>query len=605
MYIIVVLLYDATRECSCAHQPIYPIHSIVQNLYGEKQWMLIADRYLPDRSVNIISQRYSKLCLLLYKAHGINIDEQGNLDTPPRFESVEQLDEEAISKLKKVEPPAILNVHRWSIEEDLTLLKAVPLLGHMWAELSTRLVPHRDRGHLRKRYQVLERRVKATVTRAKRGGGGDVPAPKRTVPTTTTTTTRPPTVAKKKKDGKIVLELGSLKQKPETAIIRGPMPAHLLCPTNANAKHPGAKMMRKVVSQLPRRPTSRDGDAATAADKVNGGPLSLPGPEFDTSRDASKFEKILNETSNDWSQLSRMKKMMENDTESMVADAIVTQLANGATKDLPQSRNEAGKEIARLPNMEIDSKSSSGLSMLNSTRDAPDTHKSPSTPRRKQNGGSIMASVMERTRKDPPRNDSDEHDNRASMAMEAPPPVPLTPSQPLQRFPSFGTPLGISPGPGMRSFFSPGVRHGQSPGLKSCFSPAAINSMMFGPGVTGADDYDLLPLELTEASRQALEDNDGSAKPMPLSSPSHPHTPSNVDMFHDSSHGLKATDLDAISALNSLSNSPAKFLRKRPSSAMGGSEGADNQSSSGSKSLFAAVVGGVEKKESSRKKRRK
>jgi hypothetical protein len=135
------------------------------NLYGEKQWHLIADRFLPDRSINNISQRYSKICYLLYKAHGIYIDDKGNLAKPPKLESVDDLDDDAIGRLKKVDPPAIMNVHRWSPEEDLTLLMAVPLMGSMWAELKARLIPHRDRGHLRKRYQVLERRVKATVTR--------------------------------------------------------------------------------------------------------------------------------------------------------------------------------------------------------------------------------------------------------------------------------------------------------------------------------------------------------------------------------------------------------------------------------------------------------
>ena len=139
------------------------------NLYGEKQWILIADRYLPDRTINNISQRYSKLCVMLYKAHGIAIDNNGNLETPPKLESVEDIDDEKVALIKKAAAPAILNVHRWSLEEDLTLLKAVPLMGHMWAELGARLIPHRDRGHLRKRYQVLERRVKATVTRYLKG----------------------------------------------------------------------------------------------------------------------------------------------------------------------------------------------------------------------------------------------------------------------------------------------------------------------------------------------------------------------------------------------------------------------------------------------------
>ena len=128
------------------------------NLYGEKQWILIGDRYLPDRSVNIISQRYAKLSVMLYKAHGIQIDSEGMLLEPPKLESVDDIDEQKIKAvgLKLVEPPAILNVHRWSLEEDLTLLKAVPIMGHMWAELGARLIPHRDRGHLRKRYQVLD-----------------------------------------------------------------------------------------------------------------------------------------------------------------------------------------------------------------------------------------------------------------------------------------------------------------------------------------------------------------------------------------------------------------------------------------------------------------
>lgn len=103
------------------------------NLYGEKQWMLIADRYLPDRSINAISQRYSQLCVMLYKAHGISIDSKGKLVEPPKLESVDDIDEGQViaRNLKLVEPPDILNVHRWSIDEDITLLKAVPIMGHM------------------------------------------------------------------------------------------------------------------------------------------------------------------------------------------------------------------------------------------------------------------------------------------------------------------------------------------------------------------------------------------------------------------------------------------------------------------------------------------
>jgi hypothetical protein len=310
----------------------------------------------------------------------------------------------------------------------------------------------------------------------------------------------------------------------------------------------------------------------------------LPGPEFDSSRDVSKIEKILRETNDDWSQFSRIKNMMENDTESLVASAIVNNLAGGS-RDPPQALHEGTKDIERLPHIELDSKSSSGLSMLNDTRDA--DAKDPSTPRRKTNG-SIMQSVMDRTRKDP----SPENDHK----MGAPASVPSTPSRPPPRYPSFSTPLGVSPGPSMR-FFSPGAR---TTPIRSCFSPAALNSMMgFVPGAEHADDYDLYALELTEASRQALEEDQGRNKTMPLSTLSHPHTPStNADIFHD--HGT----LEAISALNSLSNSPAKSLKKRPVNDMASSSDGGTGQSSAPQSLFAAVVGGVEKKES-RKKRRK
>jgi len=136
------------------------------NLYGEKEWLMISDRFLPDRSVSAISQRYSRLCLLLYRAAGVTIGPNGDLDPPPKHPNgAEDFDLEAISRIPPVEPPARFNVHRWSLEEDITILKAVPLMGYLWAEIGNRLIRHRDRGHLRKRYQVLERRVKATVKR--------------------------------------------------------------------------------------------------------------------------------------------------------------------------------------------------------------------------------------------------------------------------------------------------------------------------------------------------------------------------------------------------------------------------------------------------------
>jgi len=70
-----------------------------------------------------------------------------------------------IGHLTPVSAPAKFNVNRWSFEEDILLLKAVPILGRSWAEINSKWIKHRTRGHLRKRYQVLERRIKAGVKR--------------------------------------------------------------------------------------------------------------------------------------------------------------------------------------------------------------------------------------------------------------------------------------------------------------------------------------------------------------------------------------------------------------------------------------------------------
>lgn len=141
------------------------------NLFGEKEWNSISDRFLPEHSTSAISQRYSRLCFFLYQKNNIVFDsETGDLETPPdHLNGPQDFDENLImSKLKPVEEPLKHNVHRWSLDEDICILKAVPIMGRMWAEISQRLMPHRDRGHIRKRYQVLERRIKGALRRDKK-----------------------------------------------------------------------------------------------------------------------------------------------------------------------------------------------------------------------------------------------------------------------------------------------------------------------------------------------------------------------------------------------------------------------------------------------------
>jgi hypothetical protein len=142
-------------------------------LYGEKEWVLVSDRFLPDRSANSISQRYHRLSFLIYKSNGIFIDDDGKLAPLPTFKkgcviSEDQASrriQEAIVKIKPPEAPTTMNVHRWTMEEDIAILKAVPMMGNQWAEICNHIIPHRDRGHIRKRYQVLERRIPKGITK--------------------------------------------------------------------------------------------------------------------------------------------------------------------------------------------------------------------------------------------------------------------------------------------------------------------------------------------------------------------------------------------------------------------------------------------------------
>jgi hypothetical protein len=707
------LLIPGVIAIYITHTFLYTIASC-QNLYGEKQWILIADRFLPDRSVNIISQRYSKICVLLYKAHGVEIDANGNLPTPPRFDKVDQLDQEAISKIKPAAAPAVLNVHRWSLEEDITLLKSVPLLGNQWAELSNRIIPHRDRGHLRKRYQVLERRIKATVTRSKRSEAIMLP---RTTPILVSTQRPPATkttvLPKKRKGGPVKPPMLPL----NGSIIRGPVPAHLLCPSNgrgSKAKQVGKSMdFARHSSATAKRPLPTNGKcntngtggyASQTSGPVNGGyashsgapaptpmannggyanypgaspqpngaypyqpgspapnmgymnhpgaphppppanytnhpgappagnyapahaiyattPRASPGgyatsqasPHVNASynnhwdgsnHEASRFENLLNGATDDWSQLSRMQRMMDNEQESMAASAIKS-LAMG-TRDLPPPQN-----LERLPQMEIHS--SSGFSQLNdntkSDKNEPQNvnesfpaEKGSETPPAKQQNGSILASVLERTRKDDVQENAIGQENSVSSEQAPVAKVPSTPSRPLtnlSQLPDYGTPLGASPGAGlhMQTFYSPGGhKNGESPGFKTTFSPAPfhspgpMHSLMGGVGGGNSNDYnEMYPFEITEKSRQVFGEGSNHA--------TEPLTPSN-GLLHDH-HDLKATDLDAISALNSLSNSPAKFPPQRPATD-------DNDEEKGKKdtikkSLFAAAIGAVEQE---RKKRR-
>lgn len=575
------------------------------NLYGEKQWILIADRYLPDRSINIISQRYSKLCVMLYRAHGIYIDGKGNLEEPPKLESVDDIDESRVKELElaTVEPPAILNVHRWSLEEDLTLLKAVPIMGHMWAELGARLIPHRDRGHLRKRYQVLERRVKATVARNAKADYVGLKIPKQQAsrkgdsPEALTKQLAKPTASGRSADKKVAVRKSSAPDSKATLMSIEKAAASLA-------------FLRPSSSQVPNLTSKDDKDAIPLPQKQSAATLSPKGPPLlrslpllddsrgidgsvpslharmdmhliDPTSSRAAFERLVEGTSDEWSQMSRMKHMMDSDGESRAADAIVNQLA----------RSPDRRSAARLPQIHLDSNSMSGLSILQSdavnqtseiqVKFGPET--------------SIMSRILGETTRNCDRRDQKHDTNIKWPTLEGSPrkptlsniTKPATPAQPstpkrTNFFSESGTPMGLSPG--FRP--SPGIsRNGSSitltPNPTYSPAPSAVMRLMSEPS---GDELRFCDFQISEESRKGLEGDNYQVHQAHDPTPP-PLTPSKNSLM------LEEFDaIEAISALNSLSNSPFRVHKKNR-------ESDTFVPQDGKKSLFASVVGGIKEKD--------
>lgn len=592
------------------------------NLYGEKQWILIADRYLPDRSVNSISQRYSKLCLLFYKAHGIDIDEKGNLEKPPKLESVDDIDEEKVKALKltTVEPPAILNVHRWSLDEDLTLLKAVPLMGHMWAELGARLLPHRDRGHLRKRYQVLERRVKATVVRSSKSGALAAKARPTTASSKTgakTTTRRSPAASSSPAESeppmsieKAAASLAFLrppqKTAPSLAVNRcgstgkelttsqPAMHTDTMPPPKNALLRPALPIDQAKLSQTAKSQNNVVSSKAPGAGSPNSNnslpPVKTPQKarvelqQHDTTSRAA-FERLVEGNTDEWSQMSRMKQMLENEDESQAADAIVTHLAKSPGPHLALSRLDQGDSL-------------SGLSMLQV-----EASKQAANPKAPE--GTLNSSIMSRVLRDATKASTGKHLEQPfssnppkeqlheagvketvlqgetskaenSTTVGAPPATPKR----ANFFSTAGTPIGLSPG--FRTSLGdsrPGLALTPNP----MYSPAPHSVMRLMSDPSGD--------ELRFSDFQMNEDTNSRPKLDDPMDPVHDPNPPPFASPNDNSLNVQEYDaIEAISALNSLSNSP--FRSPKPPR-KGDAGGKLEQK----KSLFASVIEGVKGKD--------
>ena len=501
------LLFRRNRNLFTAGEDNLVLRGV--NLYGEKQWVLIADRFLPERSIHIISQRYSKLCMMIYMANGVKIDDEGKLEKPPTVSDfLTDRQKDFLEHLKPMEPPAILNVHRWSLKEDLMLLKAVPILGNSWAKLGTFLIPYRDRGHLRKRYQVLERRVKSTLTRTNRKDFLEaltVRVPTNKVPTP------------------------SSKAPP-----RAPAPADLSSPTKARTPAPFSTPQRTrpgppqhASPGYPYVPPYSPYPYHPYPPMYSPGyPYPpLPPPQDETSRAA--FEKLAQDASKgEWSQLSYMHHMMMSPPHPAHARAQAqaqAQAAEEGTEADTESKNKANER------------------------------------------GSLLGSVLGKT-------ETGETEQ-----------APRTPAVKGTVYSTNGTPIGLS-----ETFqASPNGYYG--------------DSQLHGtPGAFGSGTMQSFPATSRLSATEDPSDSQGQASGAAGSN--HPENSMDSLATYNSSYTTRARsarplfgdDLEAVSALNILSNSPA--LARKSS----GDEG-EKQPRTKPKSLFATVVGGSGKKKQRKK----
>ncbi|GAX16492.1 hypothetical protein FisN_7Lh209 [Fistulifera solaris] len=517
------------------------------NLYGEKQWILLADRLLPDRSVNIISQRYAKLCVMLFKANGVVIDDEGNLEAPAKYDNFDDVDEKKARLLRRVPAPAILNVHRWSLQEDITTLKAVPIFGTMWAEISSRYLPHRDRGHIRKRYLVLQRRIKAAVSREKRIDYTVRPKPPTSLPQCPSLPHATHSTVTRSTKGEIRKEVHQRgKSRPD----QSDHPKNIYPPPLMNAD---------TTSHRPRTPaeqssTKKSPFVVTKSPQFHVAVKPAPSYELglnqeDCSRAA--FEKLVQDAGSRFAfeklaegQGGGLKHSIESDSESMVATNIVTKLSTAYPAEYTDN-DDSNSRFSMLDSYR-----------LGASRDAPS--KSPEKaffdeavnennnsiamppPSKFSAHGSIFESPIKAKKRQ-----TEQTPTRAAVRLTANTPT-------AHSFCEFG------------SMLSPALKHLASPSLTLHTFPETSNLIK---------DSDF-PMDTTAAPSHmfGVPQTPSSAKSSTSSNSDHGNK---VTHFWGDSSNLMANDLEAISALNSLSSSPV----------------VGNETTSPSKSLFSKVIG--------------
>jgi hypothetical protein len=540
-------------------------------LYGEKEWVLVSDRFLPDRPVNGISQRYHRLCFLIYKSNGIFIDDVGKLAPLPTFkkgsaaaeDEAAERTQEAIRKIKPPEAPTTMNVHRWTMEEDVAILKSVPMMGNQWAEICNHIIPHRDRGHIRKRYQVLERRIpkgtfKLSIKRPATGELGREAAKyaKTSVLPKTKPAVQKPAPQKKtapKKANAPAANPRAKSPKPQSAV--------------SNAKAATSEPLKPSAQAFADKPTSSfevtvDDDDKEVAALLHG--LATPQrPRYESrplsqDRDAAKdLAYILNgqDHSNIGGETTRMglEKILENDWSR---EAGMNRLADDAKPFHSPIKS------SHLPDIAMGDGDSSRLSMLNEFNAAGDDQKEArSTPGARR---SLMSNAIRKTEK----NASKKYINE-------------TPSSSERSVKVSGSPVKVNLGSYVSSprSRSPAQSPSQDNIFSESFSLAAAYSALTPRMIGTPGKPDTPGLEAAKSNDEAFQ-YFMSESPMKGMTPSKllpPNTPLNhlgfnggalsgpVDAGNNSLFMAgDDDDFDCVSALQDLSNSapptPSKLL---------------------------------------------
>ena len=325
----------------------------------------------------------------------------------------------------------------------------------------------------------------------------------------------------------------------------------------------------------------------------------------DTSRLA--YEKLIEGIGGDdeWSQMSRVKKMMENEDESEAANAIVSHLAKSP-----------GRGSAGLPNFLTDPHADiTGLSVLNETsKQAVGSREVPnesglsimarvlgsSSSNLKKSSSSIPESMPSSSKKpaksastkvikSPTKSKTGSLFRHGSTASSAAPETPTKGPSSSGFFSSSGTLLGLSPG--LRSLGASALLKGDlatnlGTNLSVPYSPAP--SILFRAFDEKTGDENRFGL-LAEDSR--ICENSNQLGDLAVGA--------DLSNAHNNGNSLiiAPDEFDAISGLGALSNSPFKAVKSLPRRDSDASE----KKAKKSKSFFARVIGDSKEKSPQKK----